>query len=289
MDYLTPQRQRELVADAHAGDNTAFGVLYEHFRAAICGHISGRLGNPEDVEDVSGDCFLLALKAVQQGRFDPQYSFYTFLRGIADNEIKRLLKRQYVQVPRFRNQGTPAYVPKVLAIPEKGSVTGAWRLVDRMLASMPRHDAQAVASELLRLVLSCTTKPHQNLAFCLIRFLEWRPREVVRDLSRFTLFQIAQRVYESFAVVFPGWKIGQDQDSRRRHCAEFWNRVEEPTAKVYPEPEYERLRTEYPGNAQDLVLEAFYGPSPTASLSDWCDKVRRRARKAAKPDMSNGR
>jgi DNA-directed RNA polymerase specialized sigma24 family protein len=288
MQYLSPQRQRELVADTESGDSNAFGVLYEHFRQALTGHVCGRLSGSEDVEDVVGDCFLLALKAVRQGKFDPQYSFYTFLRGIADNEVKRFLKRTYVPLPRRSAEVGARYVPKVLVIPEGSSLSkDACRRTDHMLASLPPGDPEAVASELLRLALSSPAKPHQNLAFCLIRFLEWRPREVVSELGGSAILHIAERVYESFAALFPGEEFGAD--SRQRHCAGFWRLLERPVADVYPEPEYERLRAVPSVRAGDLPLEVFFGPSPTASLSDWCDKARRRARKAADADMSNGR
>jgi DNA-directed RNA polymerase specialized sigma24 family protein len=287
MDYLSLQRQRQLVASTESGDRNAFGVLYEQFRHALTGYVGGRLSTSEDVEDVVGDCFLLALKAVQQGRFDPQYSFYTFLRGIADNQVKRFLKRAYVQSPRRSLERRVRYVPRVLAMRDESSFpTGAWQRTDQMLASLPARDSEAVASELLRLVLSSPSKPHQNLALCLVRFLEWRPHEVVRELTGCALRRIAERVYESFAALFPGAEFGED--SRGSHCPEFWRLLEQSVVGVYPEPEYERLRTAGPARTGDVLLEAFYGPSPTASLSDWCDKARRRARKAALSDMCNG-
>ncbi len=287
MEYLSPQRQQELAAKAQAGDSHAFGVLYEHLQLALTGHVSGRLSGSEDIEDVVGDCFLLALKAVRQGTFDPQYSFYTFLRGIADNEIKRFLKREYVQIPRRGASPASSYVPKVLAIPEgRSPQKDAWRSADQILANLPLADAEAVAAELLRLVLSSPTKPHQNLAFCLIRFLEWRPREVVDELSARSLLDTAERIYESFAVLFPGAGFGEGY--REQHCPGFWSRLERPVADVYRESEYEQLRSMSPGRTGDLLFEAFYGPSPTASLSDWCDKVRKRARRGVAGDMSNG-
>jgi DNA-directed RNA polymerase specialized sigma24 family protein len=285
--YLPHKEQVDLVSKARKGDRNAFGTLYECFVEAVTGHVMGRLSTAADAQDVVSDTFTLALKAVKSGRFDPQYSFYTFLRGIADNEVKRFLKKEYVQVAAGVRDGKRAWAPKLLSLVEdRGVAADRVRMADYELCRLPGADMDTVAAELLKLVLTCPAKPHQSVAFCLVRFLEWRPQEMVRELSHESLFDLTGRVYGGLAALFP--LEDAFRSPVRRHCPEFWALLVSTIDQVYVEPEYARLGRKAIRKTGDLSIEEFYGPNPTGSLSDWCDKVRNRARKAASRDMLDG-
>jgi len=54
----------------------------------------------------------------------------------------------------------------------------------------------------------------------------------------------------------------------------------EPIVKIYGDSTPPQQR-----KVGEILLEDFYGPNPTASLYDWCDKTRNRARKALAEGM----
>jgi DNA-directed RNA polymerase specialized sigma24 family protein len=279
--YLAFHEQIQYVRKVEEGDEQAFGVLYDHFSQAITGYVNGRLSNADDISDLAADCFAKAYSAVRDGKFDTRYSFYTFLRAIADNEIRHYLKQRYVKIAG--NDSVAAYRPKLYHyMNHDGSSTRSWEEAYPSLSIMPAQDIEAVSWELLRIVLSNCLKPHHGLAFGFIRLLEWRPREIVEQLSDSSLSELSSRFYHDFAAWFPSAR--KPESTAHDHCPEFLETLERTVADVFGEPEYENLRGQ-PRKAGDVLLSEFYGTSPSASLSDWCDKVRNRARKSLRGDI----
>ncbi len=276
--YLTFPEQVHYAQKVKDGDEHAFGVLYDHFSQAITGYVAGKLSNVDDAKDLVADCFTKALSAMRDGKFDTRYSVYTFLRAIADNTIRRYLKQRYVRTPGHRGDAAPEYKPKLLYLVDREHSAGKlWKAASQELQAMPAQDVEAIAWELFRIVLSSCLKPHHGVVFGFIRLLEWRPREIVKQLSDNSLHELTKRLYHDFASLFPSHRIPQTM--AQDHCPKFFDSLERAAAEVFAEPEYENLRVP-PRKTGQLLLREFYGQNPSASLSDWCDKVRNRARNA---------
>ena len=100
---LTRQEELELVRRAQRKDGKdskeARGVLYEHFFLAVKGCIAGRIGNTMDAEDLVQDTFLDALRQLQDGKYDEQYRFFTFLRLVAKNTVRKGWRRSVREIP----------------------------------------------------------------------------------------------------------------------------------------------------------------------------------------------
>ncbi|MDE2999237.1 MAG: sigma-70 family RNA polymerase sigma factor [Gemmatimonadota bacterium] len=87
---------RTLVRFALAGDTQAFGRLVERYGGRIIGRIRLLVRQPDDVEDLVQEVFLLAFRRLGQlhdgGRFSP------WLSRIADNTAREWHRRRMVQI-----------------------------------------------------------------------------------------------------------------------------------------------------------------------------------------------
>lgn len=263
--YLSAEEQRALAARVQLGDDSAFGTLYEHFAEALSGYVAGRV-HSADVGDLVSETFTAALPFLRDGRYDSRFSFYTLLRVMADSQIGHHLRRTHIAAPSSRAAPALQYQRRLRALDEIPEI-----------AAQPAQEIEFATQELLLLVLSCGAKPHQVLAFCFVEFLDWRPREVAEQLGSRSLFTLTRRVYDDVAP--HAFRGAGRQKLCRDHCPRFWQRLVASVRDAYPEQEYERVWG-LAGPAGDLHLSTFFGPKASASLSDWCHKVRSRARKA---------
>jgi RNA polymerase sigma-70 factor (ECF subfamily) len=98
---------RELIADAIAGDAEAFALLYESYLDRIYRHIHYRVSNPSDAEDLTQRVFMQAWSAI--GRYRQTNSpFLAWLFTIAHNltvSFYRSAKSQYYLEHEVVNQG----------------------------------------------------------------------------------------------------------------------------------------------------------------------------------------
>jgi RNA polymerase sigma-70 factor (ECF subfamily) len=85
-----------LVGKAAAGDAGAFRRLVESHMRAVYALAYRLMGNHDDADDVAQETFVRAHAAL--ARYDPQYTFYTWLRTIATrvalNEIAKRRRRR---------------------------------------------------------------------------------------------------------------------------------------------------------------------------------------------------
>lgn len=250
-----PREEQAVLADrARRGDDEAFGYLYSAFRDAVKGFLSARLQDPDSAEDLCQDTFLLARKNLREGKFDPSYSFYTFLRNVASIVMKRHFADR-----KIRNRDRVSDLPD---LPDQSASSGD-----------VTH-----CCEMLRLLSVCCAKPHQIVAVGFVKYLEWRPREVATELGERSLGLLAQEFLESFFVTAAGVL---DKASFEAYCAPLFQKLEGSPDLVYPEAEYSGKFHGLPDIfVKDLPLNLFFSNNPEASLSDWCDKVRRRAKSA---------
>jgi hypothetical protein len=221
----------------------------------VKGYIAGRVGSLDDAEDLAQECFIRVQKRLEGKPYDARYRFYTLLRGIAEHVV------------------CDHWVCRCIPGKDPGD-----QVADRCdLMNAPPRDDAVDRLELLRLMLESEAKPHQCLAFGLIKLLEWKPREVVEERGSRTLGALAAefcRDYHAVVSPFLSW-----QAFRGGYCMELFKRLESPVATVYVEHEYAGVRESHRGKAADLRLKAFFGDDPSASLSDWCNRVGERTRK----------
>jgi RNA polymerase sigma-70 factor (ECF subfamily) len=85
--------ERELVARAQSGDQTALGMLYDAHYARVYGYIRYKLGNREDAEDLAQETFIRMLDALD--RYEQRGApFRAWLMQIAANLVRDHYRRK---------------------------------------------------------------------------------------------------------------------------------------------------------------------------------------------------
>ncbi len=135
---------REWVRRACGGDANAFRRLVETHMRAVYGIAYRMMGNHDDADDVAQETFVRAHRALD--RYDPKYSFYTWLRTIATRvALHELAKRR-----RRRTEGGESFEMAAETLPADGADPQALaeeedlrQRLARALATLP-EDSRAV-------------------------------------------------------------------------------------------------------------------------------------------------
>ena len=258
--------QDNLALMAQGGDDRAFGELYLWLDKSLSSYICRKTRKDFDhARDLAWESWTRFKRAeeLKLPKFDPkgEQSFFQYLKNKADTVIDHHDKG--VPESGFGKPDEDKDPPNIFDIVSPirgGQIAGTVRL------------------ELLRLIFLCCAKPHQLLALGFIKLLEWRPREVVNELSDWPLGQLSDKFctdYYSCVAYFLDLEV-----FLHSHCSGLSEKASGSVREVYAEHEYEFLRGLAYTNVSEIPLKIFYGPVPSKSLNDWCDKVRRRAGKA---------
>ena len=95
-DERSEQDDATLAGRAGAGDAEAFGALYDRYVDAVYRYVYYRVRNEAEAEDVTGDVFYKALRAIP--RYQPRQPFLAWLYRIARNAVIDRVRRQRPQV-----------------------------------------------------------------------------------------------------------------------------------------------------------------------------------------------
>jgi RNA polymerase sigma-70 factor, ECF subfamily len=108
--------ERLLVAQAKAGDGSAFGALYERHRARVYSTAFRILRNQQDAEDVVQKSFVRAFTRLVQFREDS--TFTTWLTRIAINEALMLTRQKRPTTPIADDNHGDGDAPSFFDIPD---------------------------------------------------------------------------------------------------------------------------------------------------------------------------
>ena len=131
---------RDWVQQARGGDAQAFRRLVETHMRAVYAIAYRMMGDHDDADDVAQETFVRAHRALD--RYDPSYSFYTWLRTIATRvALHELAKRK-----RRRTEGGESFemasetLPTEAADPQALAEAGDLRQrLDRALGTLPEE------------------------------------------------------------------------------------------------------------------------------------------------------
>ena len=85
-----------LVARFQHGDPDAFDAIYRRHYESVYAYLRMALRDPHHAEDVAQHVFVRALKALPRYRFHPGVPFWSWLREIAANEVRRALRTRAI-------------------------------------------------------------------------------------------------------------------------------------------------------------------------------------------------
>jgi RNA polymerase sigma-70 factor, ECF subfamily len=91
--YAEPTHDEDLIVQrAQEGDGAAFEALFQRYERPIYGFIYRMMGNPDDANDLTQECFIRAYRALPQTSADLNVS--AWLHRIASNACLDVLRRR---------------------------------------------------------------------------------------------------------------------------------------------------------------------------------------------------
>jgi RNA polymerase sigma-70 factor (ECF subfamily) len=149
------QSDADLLAQARAGDDRAFGALVARYEGAIAATAIGMLGYGDDADDVGQETFIRFHRAID--RFRGESSLKTYLVHIAMNLSINALRRRKRSFLRFVSRDeSPIDTPELRAGPADELDTGEIQQVVRQAVAALGEKHRAVV--VLRMFQECSTK-----------------------------------------------------------------------------------------------------------------------------------
>ena len=123
---------KELLARVKANDTTAFSVLVDRYKVRLFNLIYRMLRNREEAEDILQETFLRVFR--ERERYDPTYSFstwiYTIALNLCRNELKRRKKIKFFGIDLIKDD-------RRYAVEESGNKNCLSSTLEKAIASLP--------------------------------------------------------------------------------------------------------------------------------------------------------
>lgn len=144
-----PVDEATWVNRAKEGDQAAFEAIFQRYERQIYGFIYRMMGNPEDANDLTQECFIRAYKALPQTSLDLNVS--AWLHRIASNACLDVLRRRrrIRWLPWESHKHEHLLHGKPIDDPERNAISSETQVVvQRVLAQMsPRNRMALVLRE----------------------------------------------------------------------------------------------------------------------------------------------
>nr|WP_216217260.1 RNA polymerase subunit sigma-70 [Amycolatopsis aidingensis] len=177
--------EAELVEAARAGDERAFGELFERYRRELRVHCYRMLGSFEDAEDHTQDTFLRAWRRLET--FQGRSTFRAWLYRIATNTcLDTLDKRPREPIPEAHSLPADPTAAPLPAVAVRWVGPFPDRLLEPPAPGDGGPDAVAVSRETIELAFIVAVQhlpPRQRAVLILRDVLGWRAKEVAALLE----------------------------------------------------------------------------------------------------------
>jgi RNA polymerase sigma-70 factor (ECF subfamily) len=131
-DSKNTESDKELLERVKANDTRAFALLVDRYKIRLFNLIYRMLQNREEAEDILQETFLRVFK--EKARFDPTYSFSTWIYTIALNLCRNELKRK----KKFRFFGLDLIKDdRRYAVEKMNCTTNLSSVLEKAIASLP--------------------------------------------------------------------------------------------------------------------------------------------------------
>ena len=267
--FLSIEEELAIVKKAERGDRKAREKLYEYFSMAIKGYIAGRIGDPYLAQDYVHETFINAYEGLVAGEYNPQYRFYTYLRKIANKIIRK---------NRIRSTREIFFDDLIKDAPEdkRGNIYKGLAVS----SDEERFLKKELVEGLLWIVANSCAKPHQILCFLYLTFLFWKPSEVVKQRSLYTLDKLKKDFITEYLSYLEHCTVREEIEKVLQPLeSKLGSRVKD----IYFEHEYKSYFEKRLNNIVGALLlkDFFRGRKPAVSISDWSHRVGERAKNIA--------
>lgn len=271
---LQDPKDTSLIEQTQQGSEAAFETLFGRYRAAVFGHIVARVRRREDAEDIAQDTWKEVQKKLRQ--YDSnRANFAAFLKNHAHWKMvdyyRRRRDRDQVEILECDLQD-----PRC----EEGPEATSFMEQAKDLAPSPETlIAQAerfarLCERLLMVTFSGNSPPHQLIAFGFAKLLEWKPREIVSQLSGRCLRDLEAQLEDKYLQIACG------QETVLRMCFKRLREkmdcsVGEAIEDLNTRKVYTNLLDRITGRT---ILSDYYTDrdDPEQNIAHWCGSVKRR-------------
>lgn len=142
---VVPVDEATWVNRAKEGDQAAFEAIFQHYERQIYGFIYRMMGNPDDANDLTQECFIRAYRALPQTSNDLNVS--AWLHRIASNACLDVLRRRkrIRWLPWESHKHEPLLHGRALDDPERNAISNETQvIVQRVLAQMSPRNRMAL-------------------------------------------------------------------------------------------------------------------------------------------------
>lgn len=271
---LTLEEQKQLSKEACKGDKRAQDKIYTAYHKAVFGYIRGRSAQEVDAENISQQVWMqvLANKGICNYK-SALGALYTFLWRIAHSRLidyyRQYKKFYWVQI--IENE-----VPDEEGIQDDSSGKNE-DCIDLSLIADSQIDPEEELNSAYKIVLEQLFRnggyPHQIIVFAFSKLIDhWKPQKIIKELSGIPLRQLCKRLYQDYLAEsnLPEEEIiscfSYLEQSMERSVGEI---ITDPASR-------DKLKSYLDKSIGDTLLKDYFGKDTSHSISDWCDKVKKR-------------
>jgi hypothetical protein len=285
---LSREEELRLIEDAKKGDEGAWDELFANFKGVMVSHVHDKLNkirrvSDHDAEEITQSAWVDIVsklsKPVEDGGYDPQWRFFTYVKNFLKFRILQHLQRL------ARDSKTDSMDDENGSLPEIEAPAGAGRQPEEALIEKERLRLRLDAySELLSLVFLCGGYPHRQLAFLHSKQtfggkttegdIYGKPSDVDKDFGAKTLKKTADEFWIRYGKQsgLPPAYINELKKTMKPLELRFPLTVGE-LVKLSKDLS-RQLKPIAKKKVGTTHLKDYYSDKGYAAISDWCHKVR---------------
>jgi len=272
---LSLEEQEILAKDACKGDKQAQDRIYTAYHKALFGYLRARAMQDADAENISQEVWTQLLAERTICKYDPLYALYTFLRTVAHSRlVDYYRKKKPILIPIIENEISN----NEEAGDENTGKNGACQdFIDLSSIASPQIDAIEDLNSAYKIALEHLFRnggyPHQLIVFAFTKLVDhWKPQKIINELSNIPLRQLCDRLHKDYLF---------ESNLPEEEIASCFSYLEQQMSLLVGEVITDsvlrdKLKPYLNKSVSQTILRDYYGKDASHSISDWCDKVRKR-------------
>jgi len=272
---LSLQEQKILAKDACEGDKQAQDRIYAAYHKALFGYLRARAMQDVDAENISQEVWTQLLVERTICKYDSLYALYTFLRTVAHSRlVDYYRKKKPILIPIVENEISDN---EETGDENTGKNGAGQDFIDLSFIASPQIDAVEDLSSAYKIALEHLFRnggyPHQLIVFAFSKLVDhWKPQKIINELSDISLRQLCNRLYSDYLMES---KLPEEE------IAPCFSYLEQQMGLLVGEVITDsvlrdKLKPYLNKSVGQTILRDYYGKDASHSISDWCDKVRKR-------------
>ena len=272
---LSLEEQEILAKDACKGDKQAQDRIYTAYHKALFGYLRARAMQDVDAENISQEVWTQLLAERTICKYNSLYALYTFLRAVAHSRlVDYYRKKKPILIPILEYEISD---DESIEGENAGKNKDCHSFIDLSSIALPQTDAAEELTLAYKIALECLFRnggsPHQLIVFAFAKLVDhWKPQKIINELSSIPLGQLCDRLHKDY--LFESNLPEEEIASGFYHLQQQMGLLvgEIITDSVLRD----KLKPCLNKPVGQTILRDYYGKDASHSISDWCDKVRKR-------------